>query len=322
MEFDQAVLKGNQDEPVTLVKGCPCFRQFGDEKVCLNNDDVLPVNAISVDAAFFESVTSSEELEETKSENESMCYLLIFLDREKNHCYCVSQYQKIRIDSKDITVSDIDSALSFVTNTEKMSDGLMCSECLYKYLRTLGDASQGYFTSSEREEVVSQYIREIGYKMSSELSGVRIPDPSSVDDSQRHALSKYIQRVGKSRSKWASVILRLRRSGADRALLDLIEAYRSLHRLEAVFLYQVLGLENPSEYDDAETMIRVMIGIADRMISLSEHIVEETNRLMAKGVVNGSLSEILLESSERRKKTEERFRELASVLKEITSRRS
>lgn len=320
MESDQTALKGNGQLSVTFVKGCPCFRQFGDEKVCLNNDEVLPVNAISVDTAFFEEVSSHIDLEETKSDNESMCYLLILLDRETGHCYCVSQNQRIRIDDEDVSVSDIDSALSFVMNTEKMSDGLLCSECLYKYLRTLGAPSEGYFTTAEREAVVSQYIREIGYQMSSELSGVRIPDPSSVEASKRKALSRYIERVGKSRGKWASVILRLKKSGADKALLDLIENYRSLHRLEAVFLHQVLGLDNPSEYDDAETMIRVMIGIAEKVISLSEHIVVETGRLMAKGIVGGSLSTILQESSEKRKRTEERFRDLSSVLKEITSR--
>ena len=317
MKADQTAVNGDSQEEVRFVKGCPCFREFGGERVCLNNDDVLPVNAISVDTTFFDDVTSHRQLDEMKSENESMCYLLIFLDRDHGDCYCVSQNRTIRIDGKDIKVSDIDSALQFVTNTEKSSDGLMCSECLYKYLRTLGEVSEGYLTDAERERIVGQYIREIGYKMASELSGVRIPDPSDVAESQQESIAEYITRIGKSRSKWASVILRLRRSGADRALLDLIESYRSLHRLEAVFLFQVVGLDEPSEYDDAWTMLKVMLAISDRVRALSSHIIRETARLESKGIVDGELSKILLQSSEKRARTEAKFSELASVLEEI-----
>jgi hypothetical protein len=317
VKSDQTIVNGDSQEKVRFVRGCPCFREFGDERVCLNNDDVLPVNAISVDTSFFDDVASHRQLEEMKSENESMCYLLIFLDRNQGGCYCVSQNRRIRIDGMDIKVTDIDSALQFVTNTEKSSDGLMCSECLYRYLRTLGEASKGYLTDSERENIVRQYILEVGYKMASELSGVRIPDPSNVTEDQQADISEYITRISKSGSKWASVILSLRRSGADRALLDLIESYRSLHRLEAVFLFQVLGLSEPSEYDDAWTMLRVMLAISDRVHSLSSHIIEETARLESKGTVNGQLSKILLQSSEKRGRTEAKFGEIASVLKEI-----
>lgn len=319
MERNQTTVKDTTREEATFVKGCPCFRQFGDEQVCLNNDDVLPVNSISLDTTFFEHINSHRELGEMKSDNESLCYLLIFLDREIGHCYCVSQNRRIRIDNKDVSVSDIDSALQFVTNAQKSSEGLLCSECLYKYLVTLGEASQDYFTSSEREKVVVQYILEIGFKMASELSGVGIPDPSDVTREHREQISEYIRRISKSRSKWSSVILRLRRIGADRALLDLIESYRSLHRLEVVFLHQVLGLEEPSECDDAETIIRVMLGISDRVASLFEHIISETGRLESKGIVNGELSSILMQSSTKHAAIDAKFRELASLLREIGS---
>jgi hypothetical protein len=317
VESNQTTIDDTTNQRALFVKGCPCFRQFGDERVCLNNDDVLPVNSISVDTTFFDDITSHRELDDMKSDNESMCYLLIFLDRETGDCFCVSQNRRIRIDKKDVSVSDIDCALQFVTNTEKSEDGLLCSECLYKYLRTLGEASEGYFTNSEREEVVSQYIREIGYKMASELSGVGIPDPSDVRDEHRESVSKYVKRISRSKSKWSSVILGLKRGGASKALLDLIESYRSMHRLEAVFLHQVLGLDEPSEYDDVSTRIKVMLGISDRVSSLFEHIIHETARLESSGVVNGELSKILLQSSEKRKVTERKFRELASVLREI-----
>ena len=96
---------GNQST-TRLVKGCPCYRQFGDEKVCLNNDDVFPINAISVDPSFFEQISCIDDLAEYKSDRESMCYLLIYLDRQGGFCYCVSQGQRISINQKDVKTTD------------------------------------------------------------------------------------------------------------------------------------------------------------------------------------------------------------------------
>ena len=57
------------DDSSQLVKGCPCYREFGDEKVCLNNDSILPINAISVDPSFFNQLDSKAMLDEYKSDN-------------------------------------------------------------------------------------------------------------------------------------------------------------------------------------------------------------------------------------------------------------
>lgn len=319
MDLSDSILGSDIHDKTKLVKGCPCYREFG-EPVCLNNDDVLPINAISVDPSFFQTASSNKDLQELKSDNEGMCYLLIFLDRKEGYCYCVSQNKRLSIDGKDVRVSDIDSALHFVTNTEKMSDGLLCSECLYKYLRTLGDASEGYFTDSEREEVLAQYIKEVGYKMASELSGAVIADPSSISNEQKQPIIDHIQKVGKTRSRWASVLMSLKRKGANRKVLDLIDHYRTLHRLEAIFLNQVLNLDQPSEHETPSSLLRYMLGTAEKLVSITGIIRSQTKKLIENKTINGELQEILLQNAEKRQRTEEKFRGLASVLSEISNR--
>jgi len=186
-----------------LVKGCPCYREFGDEKVCLNNDDVFPINAISLDPSFFEQIMSVEELAEYKSDKESMCYLLIYLDRENDYCYCISQGQKINIQKKDVKASEIESALQFVTTTAKNRDGVICSDCLYKYLRTLGQASEGFLTDSEREEIIALYVKKVSSRMAAELTGYS--EDSLSDDNYEQHIQQYINRLNQTRTQWASL---------------------------------------------------------------------------------------------------------------------
>ena len=297
------------------MKGCPCYRQFGTEKVCLNNDDVFPINAISVDPSFFEQMSCIDDLVEYKSDKESMCYLLTFLDREGGYCYCVSQGQRININKKDVKVSEIDSALQFVTSTEKNRDGVVCSDCLYKYLRTLGEASEGFLTDSEREEIVASYVKDISTRMAAELSGYS--EDSFSDENYEQHVTLYIQRLNQTRSQWASLTMKLKEKNGDKILTELVDHYRALHRLEAVFLFQVLSLEENKEESDPLETLRFMIGVSEKVIMLSDLIREKTHDLLERKVMNKDLQDSFRKHSEKRKETEYKFSNLVKVLSEI-----
>lgn len=297
------------------MKGCPCYRQFGNEKVCLNNDDVFPINAISVDPSFFEQISCTDDLAEYKSDKESMCYLLTYLDREGGYCYCVSQGKRININKKDVKVSEIDSALQFVTTTEKNRDGVICSDCLYKYLRTLGEASEGFLTDSERVEIVASYVKDISTRMAAELSGYS--ENSFSDENYEQHVQLYIQKLNQTRSQWASLTMKLKEKNGDKILTELVDHYRALHRLEVVFLFQVLSLdENKEESDPLETL-RFMIGVSEKVIVLSDLIREKTHDLLERKVMNKDLQDSFRKHSEKRKETEYKFSNLVKVLSEI-----
>jgi hypothetical protein len=301
-----------------LVKGCPCYKEFAGlerEKVCLNNDDILPIHAISVDPSFFEQISAVDDLVDYKSDNESMCYLLIYLDRKGGYCFCVSQNQKIRINEKNVKVAEIDSALQFVTSTERSRDGVICSDCLYKYLRTLGEASTGFLSDQEREEIITSYVREVSTRMAIELSSYS-PEASSDEGYEKH-VKRYIKRINDSKSQWAFLRAKLKDADADKTLIDLVDHYTSLYRLEAIFLSQVLDLGDTTSETDALGILRFMVIVSEKVIWLSDMIREKTNDLLDRKEMSAELERRFTKHSKKRQDTEYRFSNLARVLSEM-----
>lgn len=300
-----------------MIKGCPCYRQFGDEKVCLNNDDVIPINAISVDPSFFEQIMTTEELAEYKSDKENMCYLVMFLDRKGGVSHCISQGRKIVINNKDVKTSEIDSALQFVTTTDKNTDGVVCSDCLYKYLRTLGEASEGFLSDTEREEIVASYVRDVSTKMAAELSGYSANRYS--DEKYTQHVRTYIKKLNQTRSQWNSLTMKLREKNGDIILTELVDHYRALYRLEAIFLFQVLSLDESLEETDSLETLRFMVGVSEKVIQLSDMIREKTHDLLGRKALSEELQDSLRKHSEKRKRTEYKFSNLVKVLSEISA---
>jgi hypothetical protein len=299
------------DDSSQLVKGCPCYREFGDEKVCLNNDSILPINAISVDPSFFNQLDSKVMLEDYKSNNKSMCYLLMFLDRSEGFCYCVSQNQRVRISNKDVRVTEIDNALQFVTTSERNRDGMLCSDCLYRYLRTLGESSEGFLTDDERNEIIATYVQELATNMAIQLSGYGESDKSVPFNDY---LWNYLREINRKRSHWASMILNMIKAGANDDLVELIDSYRTLASLESVFLFQVLSLDDSSNETDSLSVLRFMVGVSEKVITVNNLIRERTNDLMERNELPSNVREMLSHHSEARKTTEYNFSNLVSAL--------
>ncbi|OLS31260.1 MAG: hypothetical protein ThorAB25_04410 [Candidatus Thorarchaeota archaeon AB_25] len=314
MNAEPSTVSDSTDSPSHLVRGCPCYREFGEEKVCLNNDSVFPVNAISVDPSFFSQLDSRSLLEEFQSDNQSMCYLLMFLDREEGFCYCVSQNQQICINEKGVKVSEIDSALQFVTSSEKSRDGVLCSDCLYRYLRTLGESSEGFLTDDERQGIIATYVRELATNMAKQLSGYE--GGGNPTEFNNH-LWGYLREINRSRSHWASMILNLKKMKTEEDLIDLVDSYRTLARLESVFLFQVLSLDDPADETDPLSILRFMVGVSEKVITVNNAIRERTNSLVERDAIPDNIREMLAQHSEARKTTEYKFSNLVSALHNI-----
>ncbi len=314
MNVDRDITSSSTHELVHLVRGCPCYREFGDEKVCLNNDSVLPINAISVDPSFFTPLGSKSQLVVFQSDNVSMCYLLMFLDRDEGLCYCVSQNQRICINNKNIKVSEIESALQFVTSSEKSRDGVLCSDCLYRYLRTLGEGSEGFLTDDERNEIIAKYVRELATNMAIQLTNY---DSSRGKSDFISHLWSYLREINRSRSHWASMILNLRKAEAEEDLIELIELYGILARLESIFLFQVLSLDDSDDETDLLSTLRFMVGVSEKVINVNNSIREITNSLTERDALPESIREMLSQHAKTRKMTEYKFSNLVSALYNI-----
>ena len=316
MTTNPAKLIDHTDGATNIVRGCPCYREFGEEKVCLNNDSVYPIRAISVDPSFFQSLQSKDSLVEFGSTNESMCYLVTFLDREEGYCYCVSQNKRIRINNHDVRASEIDSALQFVTSSEKHRDGVLCSDCLYRYLRTMGESSEGFLTDEERKDIIDSYVRNLANTIAMQLSGY--DESNGTDDFKVH-LPDYINELNRTRSHWISMIRNLKSTKADADLIELIESYNTLSRLESVFLFQVQTLEDEREETHPLDALHFMVNVSERVMRTNDEIRERTNELMNRDAIPDNIQEMLTQHTQKRKETEYRFSNLVSVLHEIDS---
>ncbi|MFW9812022.1 MAG: hypothetical protein ACFFF9_06135 [Candidatus Thorarchaeota archaeon] len=323
MNINPANLIDHTDGMTLIVRGCPCYREFGNssnlEKVCLNNDTVNPIRAISVDPSFFDSLTSKDNLEEFGSSNENLCYLITFLDREEGYCYCVSQSQRIRINNHDVKASEIDSALQFVTSSEKHRDGVLCSDCLYRYLRTMGESSESLLTDDERREIIDSYVRNLANTIAMQLSGY--DDTNGIEDFKKH-LPSYMNDLNRTRSHWISMIRNLKKSQAESDLIALIESYSTLSRLESVFLFQVQALEDEREETHPLDALHFMVNVSERVMRTNDEIRERTNDLMNRDAIPANIQEMLSQHTQKRKETEYRFSNLVSVLHEIDSNTS
>lgn len=302
---------------VRLVKGCPCYKEFGDEKVCLNNDDVRPINCLSLDPTFFTQMDSRDRLSEFKSSNESMCYLLVGLDNEDGRVYCVSQDEKLSINSRDVRASDIEDALQFVSTKEMSTDGVVCSSCLYKYLITLSSAFSDMLTDSERSDVIRAYVRQTALRIAMGLESA--PEEEELKDEQtfRTHIKKRIDQLMKQRAEMASVIDGLKQGGGNEEVVNLCEYYRALTRLQVVFLYQVLTLGEANEEHIALGLLKFMVEVADRVVETSNMVRQKSHELKEAGVIPESVQLVLQKHDVARKRIEQRFLNLARVLSQV-----
>ncbi len=301
-----------------LVKGCPCYKEFGEEKVCINDDDVLPIRAISVDPSFFTQIENLEDLLEFKSDKENMCYLLIYLEKSGNFVYCVSRGMKLHINNREVKASDIKDALSFVSTTEHSTNGVVCSTCLYKYLVTLGDVFDDLISESERSEIIESYVKEIYMKMAVDLGGGDSEAIGYVDESiYSDLIRKQIEQLSRQRTELTENIGELREIEGKSHYVYLLEKYSQLCRLESVFLLQVMSLKESTDQFVAIGLLKFMIELSEQVMQINNSIREVLQILEEEKAVPQPIKNIIAINENHRRIGEHRFANLLHLLSQV-----
>jgi hypothetical protein len=185
----------------------------------------------------------------------------------------------------------------------------------------LGESSEGFLTDEERSDIIVSYVREIANAMAMQLSGYEDLDESTRSDFKDH-LSDYIRELNRSRSHWTTMIRNLKTTDTDCNLIQLIDSYATLYRLESIFLFQVQSLDDESEESDPLDTLQFMVNVSEKVMSLNDEIREKTNDLMEKDALPENIQELFSRHSRKRKETEYQFSNLVSVLSEIDSHTS
>lgn len=313
---NRANLLGKRNQSDDLVNGCPCYKEFDDgEKVCLNNDDVVEIKPISIAKSFFSSIDSFENLQDLKSDKENVCYLLVYLDDEKNEAYCVSKGEKLVINGNDVRADDLRDALKFVNLGGKSTDGEICSTCMYKYLITLSDIFQGVISEEERTEIIAIYIREIANRMAQDMTGAESEEVEAAN--QKEHIKNRIVQLMEQRANWEEIIRQMKSQGAAVKQVQLLDNYRQLNRLETTFLSQVQTMMEADNNFIALNALRMMIAVAEKATQICNRIRSLTHDLEDAGNMSAQLSRILEPHAERRRKIEHRFDRVERVLSEM-----
>ncbi|MFX1369432.1 MAG: hypothetical protein ACFFAY_12610, partial [Promethearchaeota archaeon] len=124
---------GQQDQPtqasIKIVRGCPCYKVFGDEKLCVNDDSVLEIDAIELDPALFAFHKDKESMKEEQAADGNVCYTSIYVNYPDNRVYCISQGWILRIHDRDVLGDDLEDALQFLSTKDLTASAEICSEC-------------------------------------------------------------------------------------------------------------------------------------------------------------------------------------------------
>ncbi|MHA1638453.1 MAG: hypothetical protein ACTSUO_05280 [Candidatus Thorarchaeota archaeon] len=314
MPLDPQILVGVNDDSIQLVKGCPCYRQIGEEHICMNNDDVLPISSIVVDPKLFASLPSVHDLDEFKSDRNDMCYLLINLNKNDGLVYCISRAQVLKINNRAIRVEDILDALHFVPVTGREEDGVVCSSCLYKYLVTLSHVFTEVVTEVERNEIVFDYVKDIAFQIAQE---VKISTNSSAIKKNTDVIQDYIEDLMEDKAKWAGIIFDLKQREFNETVLNLLDNYRLLSRLQAVFMFQILALMTEYEEESAQEMLQLIAEVTNRVVITNDYITDKQTELFNRGLISEEIRGLIMKHAGHRRITHLQFQNLRSVLHQI-----
>jgi hypothetical protein len=265
---------------IRLVRGCPCYKVFGDEKLCVNDDDVLEVEMLEIDPALFAFHQDREGMLQEKADEDNSCYCSIYVNYPDNKVYCISQGWILRIHGKDVPGNDLEDAMQFLS-TKDLNDSSaeICSECLYKFILTLGDTFAEAISRKEKTDEVKRYVDKFSLMIAvkhSQMDGMMKPigTTEEIDEGVDHFafLREYLVQLLEQQNFWKELRLELSNEEAEDWLVKLVEKRERLARLEFQFYSQTLQLRDINDFHLLIKMLVYVLKTSDEILELNESI--------------------------------------------------
>jgi hypothetical protein len=271
-----------QTSSIRMVRGCPCYKVFGDEKLCVNDDSVLEIEAIEIDPSVFGFHTDRESMEEEQATEKNVCYASIFINYPDNRVYCISQGWVLRIHGKDVPGNDLEDALQFLSTKEATANAEICSECLYKFILTLGDTFADLMSKKEKTDEVKRYVDQFSLKIAvkhSQMDSMMKPigTEEDIEAGVDHFgfLRSYLVQLLDQQQYWVQLGNKLAEERAESWLIDLIRMRERLARLEFQFYSQTLQLRDINDFNLLIKMLGYILRTSDEILALNTLIHEE-----------------------------------------------
>ena len=271
--------KSEQASSIKLVRGCPCYKVFGDEKLCVNDDSVLEIDAIEIDPSIFSFHFDKDSMEEERASESNVCYASIYINYPDNKVYCISQGWVLRIHGQDVPGNDLEDAMQFLSTKEISSSAEICSECLYKFILTLGDTFADALTEKEKTDEVKKYVDKFSLMIAVKHSQTdEMMEPIGTEDDVEEGvdhfefLRNYLVQLLDQQNFWNNLAQELRETDADEWVQDLVLMRVRLARLEFQFYSQTLQLRDVAEFNMLIKMLQYVLKSSDEIIDLNEAI--------------------------------------------------
>ncbi|MDF1539832.1 MAG: hypothetical protein P1Q69_13110 [Candidatus Thorarchaeota archaeon] len=264
---------------IQVVRGCPCYKVFGKEKLCVNNDEVLEVEVIEIDPSLFAFNTNKDAMEKERASEGNICYASIFVNHPDNKVYCISQGWVLRIHGKDVPGNDLEDALQFLSTKDLTDSAEICSECLYKFILTLGDTFADLMTKKEKTDEVKKYVDKFSLKIAvkhSQMDEMMRPigTEDEIDDGVDHFafLREYLIQLLDQQHSWKALNQALRNTNEEDWLLKIVEMRERLARLEFQFYSQTLQLRDIADFNLMIKMLQYVLKSSAEILKLNEEI--------------------------------------------------
>lgn len=269
-----------QKSSIKLVRGCPCYKVFGDEKLCVNDDSVLEIEAIEIDPSIFSYHVNKESMGEERATEGNVCYASIYINYPDNKVYCISQGWVLRIHGKDVPGDDLEDAMQFLSTKEISSSAEICSECLYKFILTLGDTFADALTEREKTDEVKRYVDKFSLMIAVKHSETdKMMKPIGTEDDIENGvdhfqfLRNYLVQLLDQQDFWILLREKLEKDeGIEKWVLDLVAMRERLARLEFQFYSQTLQLRDINEFNLLIKMLQYVLKTSDEILALNEVI--------------------------------------------------
>jgi len=273
------VLEEQEASTIKMVRGCPCFKVFGDEKLCVNDDSVLEIEAIEIDPSFFSFRPDKESMIEEQASEGNICYAAIFVNYPDNKVYCISQGWELRIHGKDVPGNDLEDALQFLSTKEASASAEICSECLYKFILTLGDTFADLLTKKEKTEEIKRYVDQFSLKIAvnhSQMDNMMEPigTEEDIENGVDHFgfLRKYLVQLLEQQHFWSNLKQLFAEENSEFWIQDLLRKRERLARMEFQFYSQTLQLRDINDFALLIKMLQYILRTSDEILLLNEDI--------------------------------------------------
>ena len=280
--FGTSSSKQEKESSIKLVRGCPCYKVFGDEKLCVNDDSVLEIDAIEIDPSIFSFHYDKDSMEEERASDGNVCYASIYINYLDNKVYCISQGWVLRIHRQDVPGKDLEDAMQFLSTKEISSSAEICSECLYKFILTLGDTFAGALTEKEKTDEVKRYVDKFSLMIAVKHSQTdEMMEPIGTEDDIEKGvahfqfLRNYLVQLLDQQNFWNRLSQELREEDAKEWIQNLVSMRERLARLEFQFYSQALQLRDIIEFNMLIKMLQYILKSSDEIIELNEAIHSE-----------------------------------------------